>query len=111
MSSLPQAIRPRLPYAASRREADPHYLAFIRQQPCLVSGCKARFVEAAHTGDRGLSQKASDRRAVPLCLFHHQTGNQSYHRLGRRKFESVHGLDLEVLVSEFNEWYGRENRR
>ena len=103
------AVSPRAAYTRFRRDKDPRYLAWIRRQPCIVKGCKSRYQEAAHTGPRGLSTKADDRDALPICPFHHQTGNQSYHRLGRRRFEAVHRLDIAGLILEFNEWFDREN--
>jgi hypothetical protein len=110
MSIIAFQVTPRRQYyrQANTREADPKYLAFIRQQPCTIKGCKSRFQEAAHTGDRALGRKANDRNTIPLCLFHHQTGNQSYHRLGRRNFETVHKLDIAALILELNAWYEAE---
>ncbi len=89
------------------READPAYLRFIRSQPCAVKGCKSRYQEAAHTGDRALGRKAKDRQAIPLCPYHHTTGPHCYHR-GRRAFEAFHGLDIAALIQELNAWYDRE---
>ena len=79
----------------------PKYLAWIRTQPCLVCG-STRWIEAAHTGPHGLGQKPPDSSAVPLCLKHHRTGNDSYHRLGPRKFGEVHHLDLPAIVRRLN---------
>jgi hypothetical protein len=39
---------------------------------------------------------------VPLCAKHHRTGNDSYHRLGPRKFAEVHNLDLAAIVRRLN---------
>ena len=64
---------------------NPRYLAWIRTQPCCVCGAR-RGIEASHTGPHGLGQKSPDTSAVPLCTRHHRTGNDSYHRLGPRKF-------------------------
>src|SRR5579862_6480900 len=75
----------------------PKYLAWIRTQPCLVCRSK-RAVEASHTGPHGISQKSPDSSAVPLCARHHRTGNDSYHRLGPRKFGEVHNVDLANIV-------------
>ena len=80
---------------------DPKYLVFIRSFPCVVCGSTFR-IEAAHTGPRGLSQKSPDRSAIPLCARHHRTGADSYHTLGRRKFEERHSLDIEKIVSRLN---------
>ena len=80
---------------------NPKYLAWIRTQPCLVCG-STRWIEAAHTGPHGLGQKSPDTSAVPLCAIHHRTGNESYHRLGPRKFSQVHNLDLAAIVRRLN---------
>lgn len=94
----------RKPPARARRETperDWKYRAWIRSLPCCVCGAEL-YVEAAHTGDHGISQKASDYRAIPLCPPHHRTRADSYHFLGRREFERRHGLDVEVLVKRLN---------
>lgn len=80
---------------------NPKYLAWIRTQPCLVCG-STRWIEAAHTGPHGLGQKSPDTSAVPLCSTHHRTGNDSYHRLGPRRFGEVHNLDLVAIVRRLN---------
>jgi len=80
---------------------NPKYLAWIRTQPCLVCG-STRWIEAAHTGPHGLGQKSPDTSAVPLCARHHRTGNDSYHRLGPRKFGELHDLDLVAIVQRLN---------
>ena len=61
-----------------------------------------RAVEAAHTGPHGLSQKSSDWSAIPLCARHHRTGNDSYHRLGPRKFAEVHQLNAPAIVAHLS---------
>ena len=80
---------------------NPRYLAWIRTQPCLVCG-STRWIEAAHTGSHGLGQKSPDTSAVPLCVAHHRTGKDSYHRLGPRKFGDIHNLDLAAIVRRLN---------
>src|SRR5262249_26307210 len=81
---------------------NPKYLAWIRTLPCLVCGSRVG-VEASHTGPRGLGQKSADLNAVPLCYRHHRTGNDSYHRLGARRFAQLHNLDLPSIVRSLNE--------
>ena len=77
------------------------YLRWIRTLPCSV--CRTtRAVEAAHTGPHGLSQKSSDLSAIPLCGKHHRTGDDSYHRLGPRRFAGVHGLNVRALVARLS---------
>ncbi len=74
------------------------YLAWIRTLPCIVCGT-TRGIEASHTGPHGLGQKSSDYSTVPLCIKHHRTGRDSYHKLGPRKFSEAHGVDIRAIVS------------
>lgn len=97
-------------YRAAKPVRDPAYLRFIRSQPCAVCA-SMRGVEAAHTGPRGLSQKANDRGAIPLCRTHHQVGKYSYHGLGARKFGELYGLNLAGLVGELNQIYDSQKER
>lgn len=79
----------------------PQYLAWIRTQRCVVCGAQ-RGIEASHTGPHGLGQKSADTTAIPLCSKHHRTGNDSYHRLGPRRFAQVHNLDVAAIVRWLN---------
>jgi len=47
------------------------------------------------------SQKSSE-CAIPLCARHHRTGQDSYHKLGPRKFSEVHHLDLAAIVARLS---------
>ena len=77
------------------------YLAWIRTQPCIICGAR-RGIEASHTGPHGLGQKSPDTSAIPLCERHHRTGNDSYHRLGPRRFSEVHNLDTSAIIRRLN---------
>jgi hypothetical protein len=80
---------------------NPGYLEWIRSLPCSV--CRTtRFVEAAHTGPHGISQKSSDLSAIPLCARHHRTEDDSYHKLGPRKFAEVHQLNIRLIVARLS---------
>jgi len=59
-------------------------------------------IEAAHTGPHGLSQKSSDLSAIPLCARHHRTGDDSYHKLGPRKFAAVHQLNVRAIIARLS---------
>ena len=76
---------------------NPKYLAWIRTRPCVVCGA-SRGIEASHTGSHGLGQKSPDTSAIPLCAKHHRTGDDSYHKLGPRKFSQVHRLNIPEIV-------------
>jgi hypothetical protein len=80
---------------------NPGYLRWIRTLPCSV--CRTtRAVEAAHTGPHGLGQKSSDLSAIPLCSRHHRSGDDSYHKLGPRKFAEVHRLNVPAIVARLS---------
>ena len=82
-------------------QRNPRYLAWIRTQPCCVCGSK-KAIEASHTGPHGLGQKSPDSSAIPLCAKHHRNGNDSYHRLGPRKFSAKHDVDIPTIVRRLN---------
>jgi hypothetical protein len=77
------------------------YLAWIRTLPCVVCGSE-RGIEASHTGPHGLGQKSSDYSAIPLCIKHHRTGSDSYHKLGPWKFSELHSLDIPAIARRLN---------
>ena len=64
-------------------------------------------IDAAHVGVRGLSQKAPDREAIPLCRFHHTEGPYALHRLGK-KFWIAYDLDPQELIKQLNQKYEEE---
>ena len=54
------------------------YLDWIRRQPCAATpsigkagGDCVDLVQVSHHGDRGMGQKCSDYRTIPLCRYHH----------------------------------------
>jgi hypothetical protein len=106
--------------ARSKGLKDPAYRKWITSLPCVVclfhpvSQSKGySFVvqttqsEAAHVGDRGLSQKCSDRLTIPLCRRHHRIGPEAHHVLGKNFWEH-HGLDRDALITELNARYENE---
>jgi hypothetical protein len=83
----------------SRSTQNRVYRDFIRSLPCSVSG-RTWGIEAAHTGSRGLGQKASDLDCIPLNRIYHQPGYPlSYHTLGRVRFEKQHSIDIRKLIA------------
>ena len=85
----------------ARPVRNPKYLEWIRTLPCLVCGAR-RGIEASHTGPHGLGQKSPDTSAIPLCITHHRTGKDSYHKLGPRKSAELHDLDIQAIVGRLN---------
>lgn len=79
---------------------DKGYLAWLRACPCALSGkdpCNGP-IEAHHNTHgvgaekRGMSQKTDDRRAFPLCLWHHRT------------FHDLTGYFRRWVKSQRNQW-------
>ena len=97
-------IQPRPIYKAEKPVRDPQYLAMLRRLCCVVCGSYRR-VEAAHFGPRGLSTRASDLDALPLCLRCHQTGPNAYHVIGARRFVEYHRLDVRKHQERLREFY------
>ncbi len=75
------------------------YVRFVRRQPCCVSG-QTWNIEAAHTGPRGLGTKANDLDCIPLARQFHQFGPNSYHVLGRTRFERFHKISIPDVIRE-----------
>ena len=78
--------------------SDPAYLAWLRDQPCRVPGCRRR-AEAHHLrhDERGAALGAhvkDDRRAISLCHWHHL----------ERLHWAPHLLRLELAVDDLREW-------
>ena len=86
---------------------DRAYLTFVRAHTCCA--CSSwRGVEAAHTGSRGLGQKADDSSAIPLCQKCHRTATASYHALGKIRFAERFQLNIPAIVAELlREWAAR----
>ena len=43
-----------------------------------------------------------------LCARHHRTGDDSYHKLGPRKFSEVHHLNILAIIARLNTKYGND---
>ncbi len=82
-----------------KRYQSEDYLTYIKSKPCLV--CQQAGVHAHHVrfhGEGGIGTKVSDLQAVPLCPIHHR----DYHDIGKTRFESLCGLDMEKVVRQLN---------
>jgi hypothetical protein len=86
---------------------DPEYLAWLRTQECIYPGCKSKhlhqwtqagaWTDAAHTGPHGISQKAPDHDAIPLCHHHHQEAKDAQGK--RRTWFEDHGLNRAEVIA------------
>jgi hypothetical protein len=104
---MPQRERvgPRLGPPRKGPARDEDYKTWIRTLACCACGHPAPS-EAAHTGiDGGMSMKASDYSCVPLCSDCHTRGPLAYHRIGKRSFERVHGVQFSAIAARLRrEW-------
>lgn len=108
-SKTRKSERARIGKIAGRKPArSPKYLAWIRTLACLL--CRTRVgVEAAHSGPHGISQKAPDTSALPLCAQCHRIDKFSYHALGVKFFKTHRLAPREELVMAYSLAY-KESR-
>ena len=65
-------MKRRPPRRLRKPGSDPAYLDFVRSLPCAVKGICTGSIHAHHAGRRpGVSMKAPDDTAIPLCAAHH----------------------------------------
>jgi len=82
-----------------RSYRDNAYLAFIRKQPCCVTGSSGD-IHAHHIRQgtvAGTGIKPSDYRAVPLS----PTSHFYLHQKGEKAFWEMNAIDPEILVMKF----------
>jgi hypothetical protein len=85
----------------------PGYRAWIRQQASVVSG-STRYIEAAHTGPHGMSQKSSGYTCIPLTHEEHM----ELHHVGPAKFQAKYNIDFAIVIEAlFTEWSDAQARR
>jgi len=85
------------------RVVDKEYLAWIAQQPCMISGKPATVHHVRFCGS-----PKNDRRTLPLAPEYHQIQNGPYtsiEALGKKKFEARYGVDLEAAIVKYNEQF------
>jgi hypothetical protein len=96
-------------------ERSAKYLEWIRSLRCVIrytrnSPCAGQ-VRPHHVHTGGMAQKCSDFATVPLCDGHHTMGHDAVHRIGRKDFERVHHVDLDVLAARCKAvWDARTGR-
>jgi hypothetical protein len=86
---------------------DKKYMAWIRSQPCLISGCD--FDNVAHhvhlPGEGGIGMKVSDYYTVPLRAEIHVL----LHQTGEMAFWDRHGIDPIIELIRLLESYTNQN--
>lgn len=100
---MPELVLPRYKPKPPKERVNrscPGHRAWVRRHDCSVRGCKRGPIECAHVRvgtDGGAGLKPSDKWTISLCEFHHR----EQHRIGERRFELMHSLDLVALAKEF----------
>ena len=80
------------PQPKNKTDKDPKYLAWIRKQPCVITGKTP--CEAHHTQTGGIGMKGNDYSALPL----HHAEHQRCHQVGARTFWGIIVYDLDRLI-------------
>lgn len=78
----------------------PAHLALVRSWGCCVPFCTRCPIHAHHVTTVGAG--GGDDATVGLCWWHHA----QWHRLGRRTWADLHGLDL-VAIAGWNAFHSR----
>lgn len=104
------------PNRRADRKSNTKYLNYIRSMPCCIcilpwkldgsgvsySNVQKSPTEAAHSGPHALGSKSDDLSAFPLCESHHREGIDAYHRVGPKRFEQIHRVNIAAIVDELN---------
>lgn len=87
-----------------RRKAvqDPEYLAWVKQQPCLIGVDCRGVVEAHHEPPKSHAGEWSDASCLALCSRHH---TQRHHVLGPHLFAEKYGISLAARALELRGRY------
>ena len=66
---------------------------------CMMQGNEESPAEIHHIRHgQGMSQRASNYEAIPLCHVHHRTGGYGVAiHAGRKEFERLYGTEIELL--------------
>ena len=100
---MPELVFPRMRPKPPRERVSrtcPGHRAWVRRHDCSVRGCRRTPIECAHVRSAtngGTGLKPSDRWVISLCEFHHR----EQHRMGEKRFELKHSLDLWLMANEF----------
>ncbi len=75
-------------------------MAWMAQQPCLISGEP----EATTHHVRFCGSPKNDRRCIRLAWRYHleNFGPTSIEKLGKAKWQALHGVDIEAAISDYN---------
>ena len=93
------------------RGSDPAKLAWLRELRCVAYATDAYFCWGGMTvhHDRPRGARATDARTCPVCVGHHTAGRHSVTALGRRRWQEVVLVDLELECARYEAaWQSRK---
>lgn len=94
-------------YTAHRNQK---YLAWLREQSCVVSGKKAQCAHHIRLGTNGgTGLKPSDYFCIPLLNEYHTTGSSALHIIGEETFLAQFKIDSKKIFIYFLRKYLSEN--
>lgn len=97
-----------------RPQKEPKFLAFLREQPCIVSGCHTGDVIAHHVrlrrtptghlhGHNQAGKRPPDSQCVPLSDYLHQQAPDALHRGNEADWWRERGIDPLVVAELYYE--------
>ena len=89
-------------YPKPKTDKDPKYLAWVRKQPCVITGRTP--CEAHHTQTGGTAMKGSDYAALPLYFEMHR----EHDRVGKKTFWRLY--DVKQIIIDHLVRYIKERR-
>lgn len=98
---------------------DPDYLAWIRLQPCIITGLRTgEILHAPGTASRPIRveaahmlagrTKGTDMTALPVDRLYHRHGAGSQHVMGIKSWAHHYRLDLPALIAAHRKRYSLE---
>jgi|GEM_PF-348356 len=88
-------------------KAEKEHMSKVARMGCIVCvnlGLGETPAEIHHIGNGTMAKRASNHKVIPLCHFHHRTGNigEAVHA-GRKSFENNFGTEQSLLAQTL-EW-------
>ena len=81
-----------------------------------MPGCRLKPIHNAHVkpegrpkdGPSGGTCKEDYTQVIPLCGYHHTSGDESIHHLGQRGFNDFHKIDVDFIAIYIQDLWTKE---
>lgn len=97
---------------------DPDYIAWVRTQPCIITGLRTGAILSVNGGHRIIRvepahmvagrTKGTDMTALPVDWWLHTKGPESQHVMGIKSWQRHHKLDIPALIAAHRKRYALE---